>query len=65
MKIIKRFILRIFHLFVGHDENLNFSSNIYGDAIEGFKGKRSIWECPSCGGTVLKDELYHPAKENE
>jgi hypothetical protein len=51
------------HLFVEHDKNLNFRFNIYGDAIEVCGGKRSVWECPSCGGTVLKDELYNNVVE--
>ena len=55
---MKKIFLRIQHFFTGHDQNLNFISNIYGDAIEAFGGKRSVWECPSCGSSVLKDELY-------
>jgi len=53
-----KFINRIIHMFTGHDEDLIFLSNIHGDMIMSSGGKRSFWECPSCGGTVLKDELY-------
>lgn len=54
---IIKLLLQFIHFFTGHDKNLIFCSNIYGKEINKAKGKRSAWECPTCGAVVLKDEL--------
>jgi len=36
-----------------------FISNIYGDQINYYNGKRSIWKCKKCGKIEYRDELYH------
>lgn len=53
-----KLINRVAHVLTRHDEELIFLSNIYGEMIMSSGGKRSLWQCPSCGGTIMKNELY-------
>ena len=34
-----------------------FNQNIYGDAINYFDGKRSIWVCKHCGKCQFREDL--------
>jgi hypothetical protein len=40
-----------------------FRRNIYGDEINSWNGKRSIWQCDNCGDIVLGDHLHHSEQE--
>lgn len=41
-----------------HPEGLEFVRNIYGDAINEWGGKRSLWKCSRCGKLQARDELF-------
>lgn len=46
-------------LFCRHQ--FEFVRNIYGDQINSWGGKRSIWACRHCGKLQGRDELHEPA----
>jgi len=46
--------------FCRHAER-RFIRNIYGDEINHFGGKRSLWRCLRCGAVVTGDFLHHGA----
>jgi len=44
-------------LLCGHD-NVRFERNLYGDLINLFGGKRSLWKCDDCGSLVANNNLF-------
>ena len=43
-------------IFCEHHRTM-FLRNFYGDEINLFGGKRSVWFCESCGKQMLKEQL--------
>jgi len=56
MKLSKKLFCR--HL----NYPLKFLSNIHGDNINIFNGKRSIWQCENCGKIIFRYYLFRCRK---
>ena len=51
--------MRLFlkRLFCRHE--YEFGRNIYGDEIQNWGWKRSLWKCSHCGKIEARDELHN------
>lgn len=46
-----------------HAAGFEFVRNLYGDQINEWGGKRSVWRCRSCGRVQARDQLHNPTGE--